>query len=267
MSKTAECSCTPFTMRVAGLYVRVHPLHAQVGALCRDYTVAEVDSSSPVDLDIRITQGAIDAERAMATEGNDWSDAYLETLAVLRAIANELPARRRMLVHGAALEYDGRCYLFMAPSGTGKSTHLRLWRQCLGDAARVVNGDKPFLCIPQASQEAPLVYGTPWAGKEGWQCNTSAPLAGIVLLFRSEPGASRIHRVQAASCIDRIVRQMYVPASPMAAADSLDLFDAVLQRVPVFELACDISTGAVRVSFEALTGRPMPQDATGQTKR
>lgn len=243
-----------FCMHIADLVVRVHSLHARIAQLCRDYIACIAGPETRVDFDVRVTQADIDFERGMATEGTEWTDAYLETLAVQRAIANRLPERHRLLVHGAVIEFEGRAYLFTAPSGTGKSTHIRLWRQYLGDAVRVINGDKPFVRIPEHCDELPVVYGTPWAGKEGWQCNDSAPLVGIVLLSRSEPGASSIRPASAALNIDKLMRQVYFPLDAGAAVLTLDLLDAMLARVPVYELACDMSEDAVRASFEGLTG-------------
>lgn len=245
-----------FCMRVADLVVEVRVLHQGVRRLCADYVLDGEAAAVPADLVVTITQDAIDAERAISTDEHPWSDSYLETLAVLRAIANELPQRRRLLVHGAVVRYDGRAYLFTAPSGMGKSTHIMLWRQYLGEAVRVVNGDKPFLRIPEAADEPSVVYGTPWAGKEGWQENASAPLAGIVFVSRSEPGASSIRRIEPATCLEKALRQVYMPNDALAAANTLELMDALLTRVPLFSLACDMSEDAVRVSFEALTGLP-----------
>ena len=249
--KDASAGLAPFCMRMADLVARIRPLHAMVGRLCEDYVV---EAPLAVDFEIGATQADIDFERDLATEGTDWTDAYLETLAVQRAIANRLPERHRLLVHGAVIEFGGRAYLFTAPSGTGKSTHIRLWRQYLGGAVRVINGDKPFVRIPERREELPEVYGTPWAGKEGWQCNDSAPLAGIVLLSRSEPGASSIRLASAALNIDKIMRQVYFPPDAGAAVLTLDLLDAMFARVPVYGLPCDMSEDAVRASFEGLTG-------------
>ena len=249
--KDTSAGLAPFCMRVADLVVRVRPIHAMVGRLCRDYVV---DAPLAVDFEIGATRADIEFERDMATEGTDWTDAYLETLAVQRAIANRLPEQHRLLSHGAVIEFEGRAYLFTAPSGAGKSTHIRLWRQYLGDAVRVINGDKPFVRIPECREELPVVYGTPWAGKEGWQRNDSAPLAGIVLLSRSEPGASSIRSASAALNIDKLMRQVYFPPDAEASMLTLDLLDAMLARVPVYDLACDMSEDAVRASFEGLTG-------------
>ena len=48
-------------------------------------------------------------------------------------------------MHGAVIEYEGNGYMFSADSGTGKTTHILLWRKFLGDKVKIVNGDKPFL--------------------------------------------------------------------------------------------------------------------------
>lgn len=70
---------------------------------------------------------------------------YLETLAALRKIADFMPEKDCFLMHGAVVAWKDQGYLFTAPSGTGKSTHLALWKKYLGDQAEVINGDKRFL--------------------------------------------------------------------------------------------------------------------------
>ena len=62
----------------------------------------------------------------------------LENTAIFRAIAEEMPKHGAMLVHGSTIGVDGEAYCFIAPSGTGKSTHTRLWRQLLSDDHDVV---------------------------------------------------------------------------------------------------------------------------------
>lgn len=247
MSPIAESFC----IRVADLVVRIRPIHRELIRFCSGYVVDDVEDA---DIEILVKQSDIDAERNVAVEGVSWTDAYLETLVVQRAIADVLPARRRLLMHGAVVEFNGLGYLFTAPSGTGKSTHVRLWRQYLGKGVHVVNGDKPFIYVPDETAVPPVAYGTPWCGKEGWQQNSSVPLAGIVLLSRSDPGMSTVRRVDAAPNLDKLLRQVYFPSDVLSSTLTLELLDSVLGRVPVYELACDMSEDAVRVSFEGLTG-------------
>lgn len=199
---------------------------------------------TPPQLTVVVSREDIEAE---CTEGS-WSDAYLETLAVYRAIAEWLPGQDRMLVHGAAIELDGRAFLFCAPSGAGKSTHVALWRRRFGNRARILNGDKPIVA---REGDRFRVYGTPWAGKEGWQENASAPLCGICLLERGEH--DRAWAITAADALDDMMRQVYLPRDPTAALLTLGLVDTLLARVPLVRLACTPTERSVVCSHRALT--------------
>ena len=233
-----------FCLRLAGLTVSVASRYAQVERMCSGY---EVPQGTSPDIEVRVGLQDIDAER----DEGAWSDAYLETLAVYRQIAEALPAFDRMLVHGALLSFQGEGYLLAAPSGTGKSTHALLWKRFLGDAASIVNGDKPIVRLT-GEGDVPVAYGTPWAGKEGWHENASVPLRAVCFL-RQAPTNS-IGLLDASGCVGRLLRQVYLPFDSRAAARTLELSDKLVGCVPLYELACDVSHDAVRCSFETLTG-------------
>ena len=169
-----------------------------------------------------------------------------------RALTERFASHERIVFHSCMVEYAGRAYAFAAPSGTGKSTHARLWMRYLGGAgAKILNGDKPFLHVPQEGEV--VAYGCPWTGKEGWGYNGSAPLAGICILHQA-PTCS-IERLDPAGAVELIMRQCYVPReSPAGTLAVLGCVDRLLARVSVWSMGCDISEDAVRTSFEALTG-------------
>jgi serine kinase of HPr protein (carbohydrate metabolism regulator) len=66
-----------------------------------------------------------------------------------------MPYYDTFLFHGSAIAVDGVGYLFTAKSGTGKSTHARLWRELLGARAVMVNDDKPLLRVTEGRSAAP----------------------------------------------------------------------------------------------------------------
>lgn len=234
---------------IADKRISIQHLFGELAEHCRDYRVA---AEAQPDLRLRITPSDIVSEAAR-DPGRTWSDGYLETLAVLRKIAEWLPAQNRLLMHGAAVSFGSKSYLFCAPSGTGKTTHIRLWHRYLGDAVQPVNGDKPIVrVLDDGGMPAPLAYGTPWAGKEGWQRNVAVPLAAICFLGRSQHCV--IERIDAHDALAGIMGAVYKPDGAEAAGKTLELVDALLRAVPLYRLGCDISEDAVRCSFQALTG-------------
>ena len=57
------------------------------------------------------------------------------------------------------IKYANHVFADSIDSGTGKSTHARLWRETFGDRAVMVNDDKPLLRI---TKDGVIAYGTPW---------------------------------------------------------------------------------------------------------
>ena len=119
---------------------------------------------------------------------------YLEELAIYRQIAEQAPERGVLLFHGSAVAVDGQTYLFTAKSGTGKSTHTRLWRQRFGDRALMVNDDKPLLRFTETEV---LVCGTPWNGKHHLSAPVQLPLKALCVLMRSSFVTNQVRRVSA----------------------------------------------------------------------
>lgn len=169
-------------------------------------------------------------------------------------VREEFPKFGRFIAHMAVVAYNGSAYAFAAPSGTGKTTHIRLWKDAFGPDATVINGDKPLLKLGDPSANEPLVtaYGTPWGGKEGWQTNASAPLAGLCFLARGN--VDECHRISPAAAFKPAMRQIYIPTDPQSALLTLDFLDVLLRSVPLYQLSCTMEKSAVKASFEAMTG-------------
>ena len=128
--------------RMAERNIGIESLYERVHLRCAPYATQDAP-----DFVVRITPEDIVRERACsaredAREGRTprtVSEEYLEELAVYRQIAERMPTYDTFLFHGSAVAVDGRGYLFAAKSGTGKSTHARLWQQLLGDRLIYVN--------------------------------------------------------------------------------------------------------------------------------
>ena len=83
------------------------------------------------------------------------------------------------MVHASVTMKEGKGYAFLGTSGTGKSTHSRLWLQHI-EGTELLNDDNPAVRILPDGQIK--VYGTPWSGKTPCYKNQQAELGAFVQL-------------------------------------------------------------------------------------
>lgn len=231
-----------FTIKLADHAFAIHNHFDYIEKLCRDYIVDDTPDAIPV-------RTTIEEIRAENQDDGNWPDAYLETLAVYRKMVEELVDDDTVLFHCSSLALNGQAVLFTAPSGTGKSTHARLWRQRYGDEIVTVNDDKPVLSF---GKDEVRVWGTPYGGKDNLQTNTSAPVKGIVILEQAPENS--IRRLSPKEALPMLLNQTYHPRDKKKMAHTLDLVLRLIQ-LPVYELKCTISQEAVTLSHDAVFGK------------
>lgn len=223
---------------IAGIPFGINNRYGYVERIMQDYLTAD----SPL-----FVLEATDAEIAAEREGFEgFPDEYLESTVIHRQLAERLPEYDALVFHGAVIAVDGLAYAFTAPSGTGKTTHTRLWIERLGGRAKYLNGDKPII---RFNGDTPYAYGTPWRGKERYGENISLPLAGIALVGRAESNSAA--SVSADDMSSALVSQIYLPRGGAAALRTLSLLDRLLGSVKLIELKCNMNTDAVDASAAA----------------
>ncbi len=233
-----------FYIKVAGVIIRVEHQYDRCKTYFQDYLL-----EGEHEAQIVTSVSREELEQTIASVEGNISPELAEITALYRPIAKRLPFLGGFVIHGACISYENQGYLFTAPSGTGKSTHIALWRRYLGESVGIVNGDKPIV----TAKEEILIHGTPWAGKERWQTNRSVPLGGICLLQRGEQNV--IRRASADEFLPFLFRQTFLSPETDITLATLDLLDRVLREVPVYALECNISEEAVKTSFEAMIGK------------
>lgn len=184
-SEGVLCMRVSFRIALAGQVIGVSALYEQTRTFCKNYL-----TDAPASFEVAVTPADIAFEREKndreaAVEGHapgNFSDEYLETLALYRKIVERLLEWDTLLFHGSCISVDSKAYLFTAKSGTGKSTHTQLWKKWFGERAVFINDDKPLLKI---SAQGVTVYGTPWDGKHHRSTNTSCPLKAVCILTRN----------------------------------------------------------------------------------
>ena len=96
--------------------------------------------------------------------------------------------KNTLLMHASVTLKDGKGYVFLGKSGTGKSTHSQLWIQNI-DGSSLLNDDNPVLRVMDDGEVR--VYGSPWSGKTPCYHNMGAPLGAIVDLYQAKKNAIR----------------------------------------------------------------------------
>ena len=241
-------STVNFKISIAGQTIAVRAMHDTTRLFCRDYL-----SEEAADFSVAVTEEDIAFEQAKNAQPEldtgRVSDAYLETIALLRKVSEKLIAYNTLLFHGSVVAVDGAGYLFTAPSGTGKSTHTRLWRQMLGDKAVMINDDKPFLRI---TKDCVLAYGSPWNGKHRLDTNTNVVLKAICILERGKE--NHIRQIPAREALPALFEQSHRPNDPKQMPRYMDLLDALAKDVTFFHMNCNVDPEAARMSYQAMAG-------------
>lgn len=240
------------TYKIGGKIIEINSVYEEVHTLCRDYFCGETP-----DFTVKTSQSDIDYERkksAMEDEKEgipvrNFPDSYLETLAVYRKISENLLVYDTILFHGSVIAVDGAGYLFTAKSGTGKSTHTRLWREYFGERAVMVNDDKPLL---QITENGVLVHGTPWDGKHHLSRNISVPLKAICILTRAEE--NHIGQVTKSVAYPMLLQQAYRPQNPLKMRKTLELLDKIPDNIALYRLGCNMETEAAEIAYNAMKG-------------
>lgn len=239
-----------FTVCLAGINVAITSLFDEVYDFCRDYL-----TDAPADMSVSVTAEDIFNEkikniREAQLEGLpvvDYPDSYLETLAVYRKIVTKMLDFDTFLMHGAVVAVGDKAWLFTAPSGTGKTTHINLWLNNI-PGSYVVNGDKPLIHIGDEC----TVYGTPWAGKEGMNRNTGVKLCGIVVLNRG--AENHIEKVPMTQILPVLIQQSYRPKERVELEKTLSLLSRMGKKIPMYQLYCNMNSDAALTAYNVLSG-------------
>ena len=137
------------------------------------------------------------------------------------------------LFHAAAVSREGRGYMFLGKSGTGKSTHAGLWVKHV-EGAELMNDDNPVVRIHEGRA---VVYGSPWSGKTACYRDVSCPLGGIVLL--SQAPYNKISRLGGLEAYVALVTSISGQRWDEGIADGLhETENELASNVPMWHLEC-----------------------------
>ena len=171
---------------------------------------------------------------------------YEATYLLMQAYMYRLICTGNFMIHSAAVNYRGNGILFCGLSGAGKSTQANLWKQFLH--CSILNYDKPCVINDNGTVYA---HGSPWSGKEKLYKNEYVNLKAIVYVVQAKKNSVR--KLGPAEAMSHIYLHNYVyPLTEEIESLYISAINSVAERIPVYELSCEISEEAVEVLYNEL---------------
>ncbi|MBP5327492.1 MAG: hypothetical protein J6Y98_06245 [Bacteroidales bacterium] len=156
-------------------------------------------------------------------------------------------------VHSSVVVYHGNAVLFLGESGTGKSTHSRLWLKNIDDV-HLLNDDCPAIAF-DAHTSRPVVYGSPWSGKTQCYRQERYDIAAIVRLSQSQTNA--IRRLSVSQSI--VALQPSLPPALFLSSyfDNYlyQILSDIISKVPLYHLQCLPDDDAAILCFNTIFPR------------
>ena len=153
-------------------------------------------------------------------------------------------------VHSSVIVCHDEAVMFLGESGTGKSTHTRLWRENIAGAP-LLNDVSPFVGLRDGRV---MAYGSPWSGKTPCYKNECYPIRAIVRL--SQAPHNQMRKLRSLQAIGALL-----PSLPPAFAFDEKLEDAVMNvlsavvsKVSVYHLECLPNAEAAQLSHNTIFG-------------
>lgn len=154
------------------------------------------------------------------------------------------------MFHASVITVEKRGYIFLGHSGTGKSTHSRLWLENIEGSA-LLNDDNPIVRIIDGTAK---VYGSPWSGKTPCYINGSAEVGAFVSLEQAPENS--IDKLKAARSFACLMAATSCMKQNERIYDGIcDTLTAVASSVPVFRLKCLPNKEAAVICHSAITGK------------
>ncbi len=165
---------------------------------------------------------------------------FNDALMMLYALATA--GKDTLLFHAVVVSCAGKGYLFLGPSGEGKSTHARLWLEHV-EGTELVSDDFPVV-------RDGVVYGSPWSPITPCYRNVSYPIGGIVVL--SQAPYNKIHRLSGLEAY----MNLFVSASKGFDTRNADGLHQTEERlastIPMWHLECLPDEAAARLCHDTI---------------
>ena len=229
-----------FKIKIANTVIKINAFYMSTLRYCKDFLCEEKE-----EYEITLTQEDLEKERTY----NDKGDVYVneEISATYRKIADLLIEKDILVFHGSSFIVDNKGYIVTARSGTGKSTHVGLLKELLGDKLTYINDDKPLIDVKNGC----IIYSSPWNGKERRGNNISSPLCSVLFLNR---GIKNTYKkvIDKSEIYIQLLSQIYLPLEKTKREKALQNIDIIRDKINFYIINVNTDISSAEMSYERI---------------
>lgn len=178
--------------------------------------------------------------------GGDTLESFSLNNALMVMFAFATSAMNTLEMHASTVVNGEKGYMFLGKSGTGKSTHSRLWLENI-PGTWLLNDDNPVVRVHDDGTVR--VYGSPWSGKTPCYKNASATVGAFVRLRQA--GSNSIARLGLPDSYAVLTSSSSAFKAHRKMADGIHhTISLILGAVPCYLLDCLPDRAAAELCFK-----------------
>ena len=229
-----------FRIKIANKVLEINVFNETTKKYCGKFL-----SEEQPDYIITMTDEDLKNESSNSADGKVYVNE--EISALYRKIADLFVEENIIVFHGSSFMVDNNGFIVTARSGVGKSTHVKLLEEHIGESFKYINDDKPLLLV----NDVITIFSNPWNGKERRGNNVSAPLKAILFLSRAEiPSFRKIENKQ--EIYIKLLSQIYLPKEKSKREKALKIADKLLKTISVYEINVNKDIESAKMTYERI---------------
>ena len=139
---------------------------------------------------------------------------------------------KTLKIHASVIEKEGKALIFLGKSGTGKSTHSKLWQKYVPGCA-LLNDDEPIIRI--MNDGTIKVFGAPWSGSTPCYRNAYAEVSAFVHLYQSDE--NRLTKQNGVESFTSLLQSTAIMRSDIDNRTMIiSMINDILEKVSVYRL-------------------------------
>ena len=230
-----------FKIKITEIVLEINAFNETTKRYCGDFLSDE-------EPQYVITLSEEDLKNEVTESNNGHVYVNEEISALYRKIADLLIENDIIVFHGSSFKVNDYGFIVTAHSGVGKSTHVRLLKEYLGNEFEYINDDKPLL---EVKDNEITLYSSPWNGKERRGNNIHAPLKSVIFLNR---GIANTYKKldNKEEIYFKLLSQVYLPKEKSKREKALKIIDISLKRINFYEINVNTDISSAQMTSERI---------------